>query len=112
MPPKVSHFGQSAEDTSTCARKANCPARVGPKPRLQWLPQALLRPSRVQDYYTWFASERLSPSAHERVPAGGPGNESPAPSPPHWRGNGKFGARNLLYDGCACLTRDSAVRAS
>ena len=42
-------------------------ACAGPPHRLQWLPQALLRPSRVQGYYTSFAAERLSPAARERV---------------------------------------------
>src|SRR5262245_19757011 len=55
---------------STSARKTKSPARSGPTHRLQQLLEALSRPGQVQTCYTMFVSERLSPSARERVPGG------------------------------------------
>src|SRR5262249_327488 len=47
---------------SAYAPKSSSPARSSPTHRLQRLSPALLRPSRVQGYYsTLFASKRLSP---------------------------------------------------
>src|SRR5262249_16914071 len=52
---------------STCARKPSSPARSGPTHRLQRMPQAFARADEVQRCDILLLSERISPSARERV---------------------------------------------